>query len=46
MPYSGHHALLASKHVMTLLSPLLLWLYHLSQGTPYHTIITGGIIMS
>ncbi len=37
----GHHALLASKLVMTLLYLLLVWLYHLSQDTPYHTIITG-----
>ena len=37
----GHHAPLGTKHVMTLLYQLSVWLYHLSQGTPYHTIITG-----
>ncbi len=37
----GHHALLASKHVKTLLYLLLVWLFHLSQGIHYNTIITG-----
>ena len=37
----GHHALLPSKHGMTLLYLLLVWLFYLSQGIHYNTIITG-----